>query len=419
MAALVFGSGFEGLGLDLELRLLMDELICVAAEGKEMNPWTFVPLGLEYFLMAGADGDFLTHSGIAHFDPTGDASTVSVKWKAWLEEFESYDDSQAVTSTPDEVTGAPETPETVASSMSDAEIEQPRSDDNIAGRPKRNRKVSELVKCECRKVEPQVGEKAAGAMSSIQFLSRLPLPRLAYHRISGRNPGVVFLSGFKSNMNGEKALALEAFCISAGYSFVRFDYTGCGSSDGNFEDCLLGDWKNDTMSVLDKLTTGPQILVGSSMGGWLMLLASLARPEKVVGMVGIATAADQFVSAFRQLPPEMRKEVETTGQYKMPSKYAANGFYTIKHDFIKEAEEQHCVLQSSIPISCPVRLLHGMKDDLVPWQNSIRVAEQLASDDIDIILRKNGDHRMSQTEDLNLLVSVVDDLAQKLTKSKD
>ncbi|XP_072139958.1 uncharacterized protein [Mobula birostris] len=177
-------------------------------------------------------------------------------------------------------------------------------------------------------------------MSSMQFLRRLSLPRLAYHRISAKNPGVMFLSGFKSNMNGEKALALEAFCDSAGYSFVRcskeecraremasavdlllrFDYTGCGSSEGNSEDCLLRDWKNDVLTVLDNLTTGPQILVGSSMGGWLMLLASLARPEKVAGMVGIATAADHLVTAFRQLPAELKKEAEVMGQYNMPSR---------------------------------------------------------------------------------------------------
>ncbi|XP_059812785.1 palmitoyl-protein thioesterase ABHD10, mitochondrial-like isoform X2 [Hypanus sabinus] len=252
-------------------------------------------------------------------------------------------------------------------------------------------------------------------MSSMQFLTRSSLPRLAYYRIAAKNPGVVFLSGFKSNMNGEKALALEAFCDSAGYSFIRFDYTGCGSSEGNSEDCLLRDWKNDVLTVLDNLTTGPQILVGSSMGGWLMLLASLARPEKVAGMVGLATAADHFVTAFRQLPAELKKEAEVMGQFNMPSRYSVTGYHTIKYDFVKEAEG-HCLLQGSIPISCPVRLLHGMKDDIVPWQNSITVAEQLASDDVDVIFRKNGDHRLSQPDDLKLLVAVVDDLMQKLTK---
>lgn len=253
-------------------------------------------------------------------------------------------------------------------------------------------------------------------MASLQFFARPPLPRLAYHRICGRDPGVVFLPGFKSNMNGEKALALEEFCSSAGHSFIRFDYTGCGSSEGNPEESLLGTWKNDVLTVLDNLTTGPQILVGSSMGGWLMLLASLARPKKVAGLVGIATAADYVMNRFNQLPPESRREVEETGEWKIPSRSSAGGFYTLSHEFIKESED-HCVLGSGIPVACPVRLLHGMKDEVVPWRNSVRVAEQLASDDADIILRKNADHRMSRPEDLKLLLSVVDDLIHKLTKA--
>ncbi|XP_078388852.1 palmitoyl-protein thioesterase ABHD10, mitochondrial-like [Cetorhinus maximus] len=252
-------------------------------------------------------------------------------------------------------------------------------------------------------------------MSAAQYLTRLSLPRLAYHRISAQSPGVVYLSGFKSSMNGEKALALEDFCRSAGYSFVRFDYTGCGSSEGNSDDCMLRDWKNDVLTVLDNLTTGPQILVGSSMGGWLMLLASLARPERVAGMVGVATAADRFVSAFKQLPSELRLEAAKTGECKMPSKSSASGFYTVKYNFLKEAEE-HCVLQSSIDISCPVRLIHGMRDEVVPWQNSIQVAERLTSEDVDVILRRSGDHRMSQSDDIKLLVTVVSDLLHKLTQ---
>ncbi|XP_078283078.1 palmitoyl-protein thioesterase ABHD10, mitochondrial-like isoform X3 [Rhinoraja longicauda] len=217
-------------------------------------------------------------------------------------------------------------------------------------------------------------------------------------------------------MDGVKALALEEFCASAGHSFIRFDYTGCGRSEGDPEEYLLGIWKDDVLSVLDNLTTGPQILVGSSLGGWLMLLASLARPKKVAGMVGLATAADCFVNCLNQLSPEMRKEVEETGVWKLPSKYCAKGFYTVRHEFMKELEE-HCVLGGGIPVACPVRLIHGMKDKLVPWHNSVRVAEQLASEDVNIILRKDADHRMSQPEDLKLLLSVVGDLMHRLTQA--
>ncbi|XP_078055125.1 palmitoyl-protein thioesterase ABHD10, mitochondrial-like isoform X2 [Mustelus asterias] len=260
-------------------------------------------------------------------------------------------------------------------------------------------------------------ENLSREMSSIQFLTRLSLPRLAYHRVSAQNPGIVFLSGFMSNMNGEKAVALENFCRSAGYSFVRFDYTGCGSSEGNFKDCMLRDWKNDVLTVLDNLTTGPQILVGSSMGGWLMLLACLARPDRVAGMVGIATAADHFITAFNQLPPEVRMEAAETGEYTRPSKSIEGGFYTIQYNFVKEAEE-HSLLQSSIDIACPVRLLHSMNDEVVPWQTSLKVAEQLKSDDVDVILRKGGEHRMSHSDDIKLLITVVNDLLHRVTQKE-
>ncbi|XP_005987314.1 palmitoyl-protein thioesterase ABHD10, mitochondrial [Latimeria chalumnae] len=251
------------------------------------------------------------------------------------------------------------------------------------------------------------------AMSSLQFLSRLAAPRLAYHRLLGKNPGLVFLPGFMSNMQGEKALALEKFCQSSGHAFVRFDYTGCGKSEGNSNDCVLGDWKGDALAVFDELTTGPQVLVGSSMGGWLMLLVAQARPERVAGLLGIATAADSFVNTFKQLPLEVKEEVEKTGLFKFSSKYSSSGHYMINYSLIKEAE-QHCVLGNSIPILCPVRLLHGLKDESIPWQVSLQVLESLASQDVDVILRKNGDHRLSTTADLALLVTTVGDLLEKV-----
>ncbi|GCB69198.1 hypothetical protein scyTo_0013933 [Scyliorhinus torazame] len=160
-----------------------------------------------------------------------------------------------------------------------------------------------------------------------------------------------------------------------------------------------------------------QILVGSSMGGWLMLLACLERPERVAGVVGIATAADHFVTAFNQLPSEARMEAAKTGVYTRQTRYIEGGVYAIQYGFVKEAEE-HCILQSSIDISCPVRLIHSMKDEVVPWQTSIKVAEQLASDDVDVILRKGGEHRMSQSDDIKLLVTVVEDLLHRVTKKE-
>ncbi|XP_058151843.1 palmitoyl-protein thioesterase ABHD10, mitochondrial isoform X3 [Dasypus novemcinctus] len=140
--------------------------------------------------------------------------------------------------------------------------------------------------------------------TSLSFLSRQDLPNLAYKHIKGKSPGIIFVPGYLSNMNGTKALAIEEFCKSLGHAFIRFDYSGVGSSGGNLEECTVGKWRKDVLSIIDDLAIGPQILVGSSLGGWLMLHAAIARPEKVVALVGVATAADDLVTRFNQLPVE-------------------------------------------------------------------------------------------------------------------
>ncbi|XP_069046070.1 abhydrolase domain containing 10, depalmitoylase b isoform X1 [Lepisosteus oculatus] len=250
--------------------------------------------------------------------------------------------------------------------------------------------------------------------SSVQYLSRPDLPKLAYQKVKGKSPGVVYLPGFASTMNGQKAVALEDFCKSLGHSYLRFDYTGCGESEGVFEEGRIGTWKKDVLAVLDELTEGPQVLVGSSMGGWLMLLAAIARPEKTAALMGIATAADHFVTAFKALPLEARKEIEDKGVWKFPTKHNEEGFYSISLDLIREAEH-HCVLQSPIPVTCPVRLIHGMQDPDVSWHTSLQVADRVLSTDVDLILRKHGLHRMSEKEDIKLLTYTLDDLIDKLT----
>ncbi|XP_031445840.1 mycophenolic acid acyl-glucuronide esterase, mitochondrial [Phasianus colchicus] len=249
--------------------------------------------------------------------------------------------------------------------------------------------------------------------SSVSFLTRPDRPNLAYRKLKGRNPGVIFLPGLRSNMNGQKATALEDFCSCLGHAFVRFDYTGCGSSQGNFEECTIGKWRKDVLSVLDELTDGPQILVGSSLGGWLMLHAAIARPDKVAALVGVAAAADHLVTAFKRLPIEVQKEIEEKGEWKFPTKHSEEGYYSLTYDFIREAEN-HCLLNSPIPIMCPIRLIHGMRDGDVPWQISMQVADRVLSKDVDVILRKAGQHRMSEKEDTKLLVNTVDDLIDKL-----
>ncbi|KAK3515510.1 hypothetical protein QTP70_024205 [Hemibagrus guttatus] len=250
--------------------------------------------------------------------------------------------------------------------------------------------------------------------STVQYASRPDLPKLAYRRVKGKSPGVMFLPGYGSNMNGPKAEALEEFCRSLGHSYLRFDYSGHGASEGVFSEGTIGSWKKDVLFMLDEVAEGPQILVGSSMGGWLMLLAAIARPEKTKALVGISTAADHFVTAFKSLPLQTRKEFEDQGVWKIPTKSNEEGAYTISMDLLKEAEN-HCLLQSPIPITCPVRLIHGLKDEDVPWHISIQVAEHVLSNDVDVILRRHGQHRMANKDDIKLMVYTIDDLIDKLT----
>ncbi|TSL28234.1 Mycophenolic acid acyl-glucuronide esterase, mitochondrial [Bagarius yarrelli] len=250
--------------------------------------------------------------------------------------------------------------------------------------------------------------------STLQYAIRPDLPKLAYRKLKGKNPGVVFLPGFASNMNGQKAEALGEFCKSLGHSYLRFDYSGCGDSEGKITDYNIGAWKRDVLYVLDELVEGPQILVGCSLGGWLMLLAALARPEKVAALVGVSTAADHFVTAYNELPIQARKDIEARGFWLFPSRYSDTGAYTVSMDFLQEAQS-HCVLQSPIPVSCPVRLIHCLQDADVPWHVSMQVADRVLSTDVNVILRKQGCHRMSQREDIKLIVYTIDDLIDKLT----
>ncbi|XP_068925930.1 palmitoyl-protein thioesterase ABHD10, mitochondrial [Petaurus breviceps papuanus] len=252
--------------------------------------------------------------------------------------------------------------------------------------------------------------------TNLSYLSRPDLPNLAYKKLKGKSPGVIFIPGYLSNMSGTKAMAIEEFCKSLGHAYIRFDYSGCGSSEGKFEESTVGKWRKDVLSIIDDLAEGPQILVGSSMGAWLMLHAAIARPGKVAGLVGIATAADSIITKFNQLSVEAKKEIEVKGAWKVPTRYSDDGFYVFHYSLIKEAS-LHCLLRGPIPVTCPVRLLHGMKDEIIPWQTSMQVAEHVISTDVDVILRKNGDHRMKEKEDIKLLVYTIDDLIDKLTTS--
>ena len=213
-----------------------------------------------------------------------------------------------------------------------------------------------------------------------------------------------------SDMTGTKAMALESWAKNAGRAFLRFDYQGHGASSGRFEEGTIGLWAEDAIAALDALTDGPQILVGSSMGGWIMLLTALARPERVAALVGIAAAPDFTEDLmWPAFDEETRATLQREGVIHQPSDYDDEP-YTITLKLIEEAR-QHLLLRSPIPIPCPVRLIQGMADADVPWQTALRLAEALETSDVEVQLVKAGDHRLSTPEDLARLTATVESLA--------
>ena len=236
---------------------------------------------------------------------------------------------------------------------------------------------------------------------------------IAYHRTPGRTPGVVFLTGYKSDMTGQKAIRLEAFCRQRGVAFLRFDYFGHGTSSGEFIDGTIGRWADDAVFVLDRLTEGPQVLVGSSLGGWIMLLAARARPRRIAGLVGVAAAPDFTEDLILPaLSPSDRAVLESKGVLPVFSPYDPEPTPVTR--LILDEGRRHLVLRSRIPLTCPVRLIHGMRDPDVPWRTSLRLGDQLASEDVEITLVKAGDHRLSEPQDLDRLCEVLESLLRRL-----
>jgi pimeloyl-ACP methyl ester carboxylesterase len=210
-------------------------------------------------------------------------------------------------------------------------------------------------------------------------------------------------------MSGTKATFLDAFCAARGLAYLRFDYSGHGASSGRFEDGTIGGWAEDATDVIDRVADGPLILVGSSMGGWIMLLAALARPGRVAGLVGVAPAPD-FTEAliWNRLKDDERHRLLRDGRLEMPSDYAETP--TIITRTLIEEGRRHLLLSAPIGIRCPVRLLHGMADPDVPHLLSLDLAQRLTSEDVRVTLIKNGDHRLSRAEDLALLGATIEEL---------
>jgi pimeloyl-ACP methyl ester carboxylesterase len=238
-------------------------------------------------------------------------------------------------------------------------------------------------------------------------------PHIAFNRTAGNGPEVAFCGGFRSNMDGTKALALEAHCTAAGRAFTRFDYSGHGESGGAFVDGTIGSWLEDTLAVLDEITRAPVVLVGSSMGAWIALLAARARPERVKGLVLIAPAID-FTEAliWERLPAGDRETLQRDGVWFRESDYVEEPDQVTLR--LIEEGRNHLLFGSSVSFEGPVRILHGMEDETVPWQFAIRAAEILTGTDVTVTLVKNGDHRLSDGENLSRLMTALDEVIERI-----
>ena len=246
-----------------------------------------------------------------------------------------------------------------------------------------------------------------------RILTRDDGATIAYHAVSGKSPGVIFLTGYKSDMTGGKALFVEEVCRRLGNAFVRFDYLGHGESSGAFTDGTIGRWADDAVAVLDAVCEGPQVLVGSSMGGWIMLLAALERPGRVAGLLGIAAAPDFTEDLMPgRLDAEQKAALRRDGVIYMPSEYGPEST-PLTLALIEEAG-QHLLLRRRIPLECPVRLIHGMQDADVPWQTSLRICQMLDSRDVEMTLVKDGGHRLSEPHDLVRLQTTLVNLLEKI-----
>ena len=240
------------------------------------------------------------------------------------------------------------------------------------------------------------------------FLSTEHGYSLACHQLQGSAPGIIFLGGFRSDMEGSKALRLQQHCMEQGYGYIRFDYSGHGQSGGTFTEGTIGSWAQDALAILDQLTEGPQILIGSSMGGWIMLLAALQRSERIAGLIGIAAAPD-FTETLMwdAFSDDQKQKLKDNGLIHLPSDYDEP--YPVTRSLIEEGRTQ-LLLKGDIPLTCPVRLMHGMQDTAVPWQTASGLADCLTSDDVSIHYIRDGDHRLSREEDLQLLCKTLDRL---------
>ncbi|MEO1364766.1 MAG: alpha/beta hydrolase [Pseudomonadota bacterium] len=250
-------------------------------------------------------------------------------------------------------------------------------------------------------------------MSDPQYLDTAQGRRLAYHRTEGQGPCVVFLGGLKSDMDGTKAIHLEAWCRARGQAFLRFDYSGHGQSSGVFEDGCIGDWAEDTAAALDALTEGKLIVVGSSMGGWQSLLYARAHPDRMAGLVTIAAAPDFTEDGYwASFTDAQKAALERDGRVEMPSDYMEP--YVITKRLVTDGRDR-LVLRTPLLLPFPVRCLQGTADTAVSTETALRLLDHADSPDMRLTLVKDADHRFSDGPCLGLIEAAILDVMEAAT----
>lgn len=236
--------------------------------------------------------------------------------------------------------------------------------------------------------------------------------RIAVRARTGSTPGLVWLGGFNSDMKGTKALALDAWAAEHGRACVRFDYSGHGESGGKFVDGTISRWLEESIAVFERFCRGPQVVIGSSMGGWMALLLARAMAKRsgnasLAGLVLIAPAADFTEELmWKGFSPEIRQEIESKGVWMRPSAYGDGSPYPITRALIEDGRN-HLLLGGSIEVGCPVRILQGAKDPDVPWQHAFALAHRLPADDVVLTMVQDGDHRLSRPQDIARIIAAV------------
>jgi pimeloyl-ACP methyl ester carboxylesterase len=250
-------------------------------------------------------------------------------------------------------------------------------------------------------------------MGELRHLDVVNSERVAYQFQPGRGPGILWLGGFHSEMNGNKAQAVAEWGARTGRAILRFDYFGHGASTGEFQHGTVSRWRDDALAVLDRLAEGPQVLVGSSMGGWIALMLARLRPERIAGMLLIAPAAD-FTEAlmWQRMPENVRRQILEEGCWQWSTRYGET--YPVTRALIEDGR-RNLVLDSTIVPQFPVRIVHGLADADVPWQHSLRVADTIKGDVI-VTLVKDGDHRLSTPRELKAMVRALEGLLEDIER---